>query len=45
MGLTRKALKAMGLSEEQVDSIIEAHTEVVTALKEEAEKHNVKLSV
>lgn len=39
MGLTRKALKAMGLSEEQVDSIIEAHTEVVTALKEEADKY------
>lgn len=33
MALTRKALKAMGLTEEQVDSIIEAHTETVDALK------------
>lgn len=39
MGLTRKALKAMGLTEEQIDSIVEAHTEVVTGLKEEAEKY------
>ena len=39
MGLTRKALKAMGLTEEQVDSIIEAHTEVVDALKEEAGRY------
>lgn len=36
MALTRKALKAMGLTEEQVDSIIEAHTETVDGLKEEA---------
>ena len=34
MALTRKALKAMGLTEEQVDSIIEAHTETVDGLKE-----------
>lgn len=33
MALTRKALKAMGLTEEQVDSIIEAHTETVDGLK------------
>ena len=34
MALTRKALKAMGLSDEQVDSVIEMHTETVDALKE-----------
>lgn len=33
MALTRKMLAAMGLTEEQVSSIIEAHTEVVDALK------------
>ena len=35
MALTRKALKAMGLTEEQVESIIEAHTETVDGLKEQ----------
>lgn len=35
MALTRKALKAMGLTEEQVDSIIEAHTETIDGLKEQ----------
>lgn len=34
MALTRKALKAMGLTDEQVDSIVEMHTETVDALKE-----------
>lgn len=34
MALTRKALKAMGLSDEQVDSIIEMHTETVDVLKQ-----------
>ena len=42
MALTRKALKAMGLTEEQVDSIVEMHTEVTddlkTKLKEAKEK-------
>ena len=33
MALTRKALTAMGLSAEQVDSIIEMHTETVEGLK------------
>lgn len=33
MALTRKSLKAMGLSDEQVDSIIEMHTETVDGLK------------
>ena len=35
MALTRKALKAMGLTEEQVDSIIEAHTETIDGLKDQ----------
>lgn len=34
MSLTRKGCKAMGLTDEQVDSIIEAHTETVEGLKE-----------
>lgn len=39
MALTRKALKAMGLTEEQVDSIIEAHTETVDGLKDEVARY------
>jgi len=35
MALTRKALKAMGLTEEQVESIIEAHAETVDGLMNE----------
>ena len=35
MSLTRKMLKAMGIEEEKIDQIIDAHTETVTALKEE----------
>ena len=41
MALTRKFLKAMGLTDEQVDSVIEAHTETVNGLtkyKADAEK-------
>ena len=41
MALTRKFLKAMGLTDEQVDSVIEAHTETVNGLtkyKTDAEK-------
>lgn len=34
MALTRKMLKGMGISEEQADTIIEAHTETVDGLKE-----------
>lgn len=33
MALTRKLLKGMGLSEEQIDSVIDAHTDTVDALK------------
>ena len=36
MALTRKSLKAMGLTDEQVDSIIEMHTDTVDGLKEQA---------
>ena len=39
MSLTRKMLKGMGLTEEQVDSIIEEHTSVTDALKEQAQKY------
>lgn len=35
MALTRKSLKAMGLTEEQVDSIIELHLEVKNDLEEQ----------
>lgn len=38
MALTRKLLKGMGLTEEQVDTLIEAHAETVDALKEEVAK-------
>lgn len=33
MALTRKLLKGMGLTDEQIDSVIDAHTETVEALK------------
>lgn len=35
MALTRKMLKAMGIEDEKIDQIIEAHTETVDALKEQ----------
>lgn len=35
MALTRKMLKSMSLTEEQIDSIIEEHTAVTNALKEQ----------
>lgn len=35
MALTRKMLKAMGIDEEKIEQIIEAHSETVDALKEE----------
>lgn len=51
MALTRKFLKAMGLTDEQVDSIIENHTETVDGLnaditkyKQEAEDAQQELS-
>ena len=39
MALTRKLLKGMGLTEEQVDTIIEAHSETVDGLKEEINEY------
>lgn len=35
MALTRKMLKAMGIEDEKIDQIIEAHTDTVNALKDE----------
>lgn len=39
MSLTRSMLKGMGLTEEQVSAIIEEHTSVTTALKEERDAY------
>lgn len=39
MALTRKLLKGMGLTEEQIDTIIEAHTETVDGLKDKVENY------
>ena len=39
MALTRKSLKAMGLTDEQVDSIIEMHTETTDGLKADIAKY------
>lgn len=48
MSMTRKSLKAMGLTDEQIDSIIEMHTETVDGLKDKlktAEEKANKLDV
>ena len=39
MALTRKLLKGMGLTEEQVDTIIEAHTDTTDGLKADIAKY------
>lgn len=39
MALTRKLLKGMGLTDEQVDTIIEAHTDTVDGLKQDINKY------
>lgn len=39
MAFSRKALKAMGLTDEQVDSIIELHTESTDAIKADRDKY------
>lgn len=39
MALTRKLLKGMGLSDEVIDTVIEAHAETVDGLKEEINKY------
>lgn len=39
MALTRKSLKELGLTEEQITEVIEGHSETVNALKEEVAKY------
>lgn len=39
MALTRRMLSAMGIESEKIDEIINAHSETVTALKEECSKY------
>ena len=39
MSLTRKLLKGMGLTDEQLDTIIEAHTDTVDGLKEQVKTY------
>lgn len=39
MALTRKMLKAMGIEDEKIDQIIEAHTETVDALKQQRDQY------
>ena len=39
MALTRKMLKAMGIEEEKIDQIIEAHAETVDGLKADVNKY------
>lgn len=42
MSLSRKFLKAMGITEEQADQIIDAHTDTVNALKDEMAEYKAK---
>lgn len=42
MSLTRKMLKAMGIEEEKIDQIVEAHTETVEAIKTERDEYKEK---
>ena len=44
MALTRKSLKAMGLTDEQVDSIVEMHTETVDGLKDKLKAAEAKVA-
>lgn len=39
MALTRKMLKAMGIEEDKIEQIIEAHTDVTDALKADRDKY------
>ena len=39
MALTRKFLAALGIEQDKIDEIIEAHTDTVNALKEERDKY------
>lgn len=45
MALTRKSLKAMGLTDEQVDGVIEAHTETVEALKNQRDTYKADAEI
>lgn len=42
MSLTRKMLKGMSLTDEQIDTIIEAHTEAVDGLKAERDRYKAE---
>ena len=42
MALTRKMLKAMGIEEEKIDQIIEAHTETVDSFKDKVNDYKDK---
>ena len=42
MSLTRKMLKAMGIEEEKIDQIIEAHTETVDGFKDKVNEYKEK---
>ena len=42
MALSRKMLKAMSIEEEQIDQIIEAHTETTDALKADRDKYKAE---
>lgn len=42
MALTRKMLKAMGIEEDKIDQIIDAHTETTEALKSERDSYKEK---
>ena len=44
MALTRKFLKSLGLDEDKVDSIIEAHTESTDALKKQRDEAADKIA-
>lgn len=39
MALTRKMLKAMGIEDDKIDQIIDAHTETVDSLKEQRDQY------
>lgn len=41
MAFTRKMLKAMGIEDEKIDQIIEAHTDITDSLKKERDSYKV----
>ncbi|MEG2229945.1 MAG: hypothetical protein RRY22_04135 [Bacilli bacterium] len=43
MGLTRKFLKDLGLESEQIEKIVNEHTDVVSAIKEDLDTSNTKI--